>query len=255
MADQCACAVHQRALLLHANGLNDVAAQELIARLEQQPDDGRTWELLGVVLFASNEPQRAQSALEVAAVLVPLSPRGQVVLGKCYEMSGFLESAAAIYRHVASLSNLDTQLLEPLASGLGACRELELALHICRQAAERMPDNPDPLVGIVHYMRRLGRPVENILPVMFRAHQLEPDCGEYRIALAWLLHEIGKSGEAASLLAGVSFDDFSCIHCLIRMQHIFEITGRPADAANCRQRLETLAAERQLDRGASPDWL
>jgi tetratricopeptide (TPR) repeat protein len=201
------------------------------------------WELLGLVAFEMDDQALAESALERASLLGPLSAAAQIALGKCYDGSGHRAAAAAIYRHVAQLSALDAELLEPLASGLGRAGELELALDVCRRAARRMPDNPDPLVGIVHYMRRLRRPIELIVPAMFRAHHLEPENSEYRISLAWMLHELGRSDEGAHLLAAVPYEEFSCIRCLTLMKQIFEQVGEEERAAVCRMRLDVIAQD------------
>jgi hypothetical protein len=246
MASKCACDVYRRILAMLELGHRTQAIAELVRRLKTHPIEGASWELLGILLFDQGKLNWAQSAIERASILIPLSPRGQLLLAKCYERSNYLESARTIYRHVASIAELETSLLEPLACGLGSCGELELALQVCRVAARRLPDNPDPLIGIVHYMRQLRRPVEHILPVMFRAHQLEPLRAEYRITLDWLLHESGKSNQAAGLLTAIPSEQFECVHCLIRMQHIFEITGNSGNADDCRRRLDFLASEKQL---------
>jgi hypothetical protein len=153
------------------------------------------------------------------------------------------ETAAAIYRHLATIDKLPIDLLEPLASGLGGCGEYELALNVCRQAAQRMPDIADTLLGIVHYLRRLRRPLEVALPAMYRAYQLEPDNVEYRIALAWMLYELDRTVEGARLLESVPLAQFSCARCLERMQAIFERSGQCERAELCRERLVELASE------------
>jgi tetratricopeptide (TPR) repeat protein len=238
---------YNRALALHAVGEIDQAIVELQQQLKRSSEDGQAWELLGVLAYARVDLTLAQSATEEASLRIPLSPRGQLVLAKCYDHSGHREAAAAIYRHVATLDALDVDLYEPLASGLGACGEYERALHVCRQAAQRMPDRPAPLVGIVHYMRRLRRPIQLILPVMFRVHHLEPDNAEYRITLACLLHEAGRAAEGAALLRSVAHEEFSCVRCLTRMQHIFDSVGDVERAAVCRSRLSVLAGQQSYE--------
>lgn len=233
-----------RALALHAVGELDQAIVELQQQLKRTSEDGQAWELLGVLAFARVDLTLAQSATEQASLRIPLSPRGQLVLAKCYDHFGHREAAAAIYRHVATLDNLDHDLLDPLASGLGRCGECEQALEVCRLAARQRPDCAAPLLGIVHYMRRLRRPVAQILPAMFRAHHLEPQNAEYRITLAWMLHETGNTPEAAALLEPVAYDEFSCVRCLTLMQHIFDSIGDEERATVCRTRLMVLASQR-----------
>lgn len=207
------------------------------------PDAGRLWELLGLVDFEIGNPRGAESALERASLLCPLTPRGQLALANCYDGSGYRQAAAAIYMHLARLKELGTSLLEPLAAGLGRSGKPELALEVCRRAARLMPENPDPLMGIVHYMRRLQRPLELILPTMFRAHQLDPENKEYRISLAWMLHQLDRSDDAAFMLEPIACEESSCIRCLTLMKRVFERAGDVERTAICRSRLEALAGK------------
>jgi tetratricopeptide (TPR) repeat protein len=237
------CDLIRRALDLHKTGQTRQAIDELQEHLEERPHAAKLWELLGVLSFAIDDTELARAAIEQASIMIPLSARGQLVLAKCYDALGYREAAGAIYRHVATLDSLDDELMEPLAAGLGRYGEYQHALAICRTAAKRMPDNPEPLKGIVHYMRRLRMPVERILPTLFRAHHLAPEDKDCRISLAWLLHETGQSNDGAALLEAVDTDDFSCIRCLTLMQHIFEAAGHSDRATDCRNRLKVLAGE------------
>ena len=234
---------YERAVSLFNDNRLDDAVDLVTAELDQRPDDGRLWELLGTLAYAKEDFELALTAIERASLLIPLSPRAQLVLAKCYDRGGFRESAAAIYCHLATLPDLAVDLLATLAAGLGRCGECELALQVCRRAAESFPDRADPHLGIVHYMRRLRRPVKQILPSMFRAHHLEPDNVEYRVRLAWMLHESGCSAAGAYLLEGVDCEEFSCIRCLTLMQTIFDSVGDDANANACRQRLAILASD------------
>lgn len=246
MHEHCACDTYQRALALHHEGHCKQAIVEILHRVRSHRNEGTSWELLGILLFADGKFRWAQSAIEHASVLAPLSARAQILLARCYEVSKFVESAAVIYRHLATCEQLETGMLESLARGLGQIGELELALRVCREAAERMPDHAEPLVGMVHYMRRLNRPVEQIVPVMMRAYRLEPNSSEYCIILAWLLHEAGQTFAAARLLSQLSYANLHCAACLTRMQRIFEITGSERNASRCRQRLQALTNECSL---------
>ena len=233
--------LHQADQTLQAIGcLND--------HLEVEPDCGHAWELLGILASTLEEMTLAMSALERASSLIPLSITAQLVLARCYSRTGFRETAKAIYLHLATLERLDEQHLKPLAEGLGRHGEYQMALAICRQAANRMPDNPEPLLGIVHYMRRLRIPPERILPTLFRAFRLAPEDKDCRISLAWLLHETGQSAEGARLLEHVDCEEFTCIRCLTLMQHIHETVGNVDHANDCRHRLKVLAGEWPRDR-------
>lgn len=232
---------YERAARLFTENRLDDAVDMVTGELDQRPDDGRLWELLGTLAYAKENFELAVTAIERASLMIPLAPRAQLVLGKCYDRAGFRESATAIYCHLATLPDLAGDLLAALAAGLGRCGECELALQVCRRAAASFPGRADPHLGIVHYMRRLRRPVKQILPSMFRAHHLEPENVEYRVRLAWMLHESGCSAAGAYLLEGVDCEEFSCIRCLTLMQTIFDSVGDKLNANACRQQLAILA--------------
>lgn len=199
--------------------------------LQHDAENGRLWELVGVLAYESNDFQQSQAAIERASALIPLSARSQLVLARCYDRSGNRESAAAIYRHISSLGGLAVDLLEPLASGLGRHGELEMALNVCRQAASELAESTAPLMGMIYFMRRLRRPHELILAVALRAHNLDPHNFECRVTAAWLLHEASRSQEAAALLKAVDVSQCACDSCRLRMEGIFEqasLDGRTA---------------------------
>lgn len=235
--------VCRQATDLHQAGQTLQAMAALHEFLEVDPDHGEAWEMLGLLAHVLDEMALAMSALERANALVPLSARSQLALARCYDRSNFRETAKSIYVYLATLPGLVDDLLEPLAAGLGRHGECQMALAICRQAAKRMPDNPGPLLGIVHYMRRLRIPPERILPTLFQAYRLAPDDNDCRITLAWLLHETGQSAEGARLLEQIDCEEFTCIRCLTLMQHIHESVGNVARANDCRYRLKVIAGE------------
>lgn len=214
-------------------------------------DDGRSWELRGIVALAMGELNLAQTALETAAVLVPLSTRGQIALAACYVHSKYTAAARAILQHTATRRDIATDLLEPLASGLGAVGELELALAVCHRAVQEMPDTPAPLMGVVHYMRRLRRPAVQTLPYLESAHRMAPEDTDCRLQLAWALHESGRSADGARLLERLPLERFECIRCLTLMHTVFEAAGEFRQAELCGQRVEAVAERRRRARRES----
>src|SRR5262249_34287641 len=157
-------------------------------------------ELLGTLLLQRKHYDAALWSLETASTLVPLSHHGQLALAECYVDAGYPEAARAIYRYLAAVIRLDTELLETLANGLGRIGERDLALDVCREAAQRLPRTAGPLLGIAYYLRRLRRPAATVLPYLKRAFDLDPRNLECRIALAWMLHATGRSADGADLL-------------------------------------------------------
>jgi predicted Zn-dependent protease len=231
------------ALSLRSQGNPSQALAKLQALAQDFPDDGRLWELIGLVATEAQEGVLALRALERASALVPLTGESQLLLARGYERSGQRDLALDMYRFLAGRCESESFLLEPLASALGRCGDPETALRVCRIAAMRTPHDARPLMGIVHYMRRLKKPVAQVLPAAYRAHQLDPDNAECRITLAWMLHEIGRSEEGAEILADVACEEFSCIRCLTLMQRIFAHVGDEENASVCRNRLMVLAAD------------
>jgi hypothetical protein len=93
-----------------------------------------------------------------------------------------------------------------------------------------------------------------IVPTMFRAHQLDPENAEYRISLAWMLHQLDRSDDAAFMLEPIACDESSCIRCLTLMKQVFERAGDEERSEVCRTRLEVLAATQEGGTpGASSD--
>ncbi len=214
-------------------GKFEAAHLQLEAALNADDDAGQLWELLGMVAYAEGDPDLAIDALEHASLLVPLANCSQFVLAICYEKREQPESASSIYRHLGSQDDLDENLMEPVARALGRCDECEYALEVCRLAATRMPEAPEPLMGMVFYMKRLSRPAEQILPVLFRAFHLDPEDSDCRLTLARTLHECQQHEEAAYLLSVLPIEDYRCMNCLTAMHEIFAAAGDATNLARC----------------------
>ncbi len=214
----------------------------------ESPAAGRRWEILGILQSRSRQHDAAVRSLETASLLCPLSSHGQLVLADEYVRAGHVESARAIYQYLATLIPLEIELLEPLAAGLGRVGERELALTICREAADRMPGEAAPLLGIVYYLRRLRRPAATVLPYLTRAFELDPSDTECRISLAWILHSCGRSDDGARLLDEISLSEVDCVRSLTLMRCVYEAVQDDHCATVCKYRLEALAAQKWQDR-------
>jgi hypothetical protein len=142
---------------LDASELDQAIAEQRLVVAQTQgintPATGKAWEQLGVLLLQRSHFDAAQWSLETASTLVPLSHAGQLALAECYVDSGFVETARSIYRYLAAAIRIDSELLEPLAEGLGRVGERDLALDVCREAAQRLPRAAGPLLGIAYYLR------------------------------------------------------------------------------------------------------
>jgi thioredoxin-like negative regulator of GroEL len=226
----------------------DALIVDLRRQLKADADAGRLWERVGILELAREQQEAALWALEMASLLQPLSHRGQLALAECYVKAGFVESAKAIYQHLAAAIRLETDILEDLAAGLGRVGEPELALAVCREAADRMPNTAGPLLGIVHYLRRLRRPAATVLPYLKQAFELDPSDTECRISLAWILHTCGRSEDGANLLDTVPLAELECVRSLTVMRRVFEAVADEHCATVCKYRLEAIAAQRWRER-------
>ncbi len=226
----------------------DQQIAELKRQLQLDAEAGRAWEQLGVLEFARDRREAALYSLEMASLLVPLTHRGQLALAACYATAGFPESARTIYRHLAAAIHLESDLLANLAAGLARVGEHELALAVCRDAAQRMPGVAAPLLGIARHLRRLRRPAATVLPYLTRAFELDPANTECRISLAWMLHACGRSVDGAELLDSVAVAEVECVPSLTRMRRVFVAAEDEYCASVCKYRLEALAAQRWRER-------
>jgi Flp pilus assembly protein TadD len=221
-----------------------VAAHHLAAdAVAWHPDHGRLWWIAGVAAHRLANYDDARQAFEQAALLVPLDGETQCALAECYLQTGRTKQARELFKLLAAdeLSAID--LLPRVAAGLGQVGDLQGALDVCRDAAERAPDEAAPRFGMAYYLRRLGYPAAAIVPVMSRAFELEPDNPAYRASLAFLLVEAGRQDEAYDLLREVSLTQMSCPCCLRRMMTLFRSTGDHARWRDCSARLHEVARD------------
>lgn len=203
--------------------------------LRKFPDDGALWQLDGLVRRDRGDFDGARKAFEMASVLIPLNPGAQCALAECYARTGQPELARDLYRYLAKSGRSPTPLLSAIATGLGSVGDNESALEVCRELSRREPTQHETFFGIAFYMRRLAYPVETIIPVATRAHELAPQFIPYRVLLASLLASIGKYEEASDLLRDIPPDSVRCPCCLRRMMTIFRLAGEHTLSDACRE--------------------
>lgn len=231
--------LHRCLALLHDG---QALQAETLARqgVDDDPDDGSLWQLLGLMRRRRGDLVAARPALEAASLLVPLSPAARCALADCYARTGWPDLARDLYRLLAGDAACPTCLLPAIASGLGSVGDDEAALGVCRELSRREPTRHEALFGIAFYMRRLGHPPEAILPMVARAHELAPGVTPYRVLLALLLGHVGQHHEAADLLREVPPDSIDCPCCLNRMRAVFRLAGDHAWCRACRDQAERI---------------
>ncbi len=215
---------------------------ETLARvgLREFPKDGHLWQLLGLFRQRAGDFAGASEALETASLLMPLAPSARCTLADCHARLGRVELARQFYRHLAGDDACPTALLPAVASGLGSVGEDATALDVCRELSRREPTRHEAFFGMAFYMRRLGHPVEALIPVVTRAHDLAPEIVTYRVLLASLLATTGEHQEAYELLRDVPSESVQCAGCLRRMMAVFRLAGDDARSRDCREQAERL---------------
>lgn len=209
--------------------------------LAQTPNNGKLWELRGIVLHTLGDIGNAKHAIEVAALLIPLSASSQCVLARCYAATGHNDLALDMLQQLMSLEELPDDLLPAISAGLGAVGNFHLALKACRRAATAGVDAGQPFYGMAHYMGRLDYPLEMIASVLRRAIELEPERFQYRFALAKAYQTLGYADEAYNSLYTIVDEKLLCrINCANCVYQIYVICRNGGDqqlAQVCRQRL------------------
>jgi tetratricopeptide (TPR) repeat protein len=105
----------EAAAYLYEHGMYEVGLAVAQGALDEDPDNGRLWELCGLIHRVRQEFDQALHALEVASLLVPLRPVGQFALAECYGRAGHHELAQDLYTSLLDWPDVPTELLLPIA--------------------------------------------------------------------------------------------------------------------------------------------
>jgi len=215
--------------------------------LEDHPNHGGLWQLLGLIHRQLGDWYGSLAALETASALVPLERASRCALADCYARLDKPALALDLYRHLADDPSCPTAILPAVASGLGSLGEDRAALAVCRRLVAAEPDRHEAHFGVAFYLRRLGEPLRVAMPMVERAHELAPAVPLYRVSLASMLDVLGRRDEAYEPLREVDPRAVGCGCCLRRMMDIFLNAGDSARLADCRRR-------EQATHGPEPDY-
>lgn len=219
------------------------ALERLGALTVDTADDGYAWQLRGMAHFGLAEYGQAMTAFEHASLLVPLCVEAQSRLAACYMASRRRNVAAVIYEHLATLEMLPEDVVEAVSAGLATTGKHEAALRFCLTQLQQFRGNHKLLYAAAAAMRKLDYDTDEILPLAYQAHRLQPDNVSYRIAFAQHLVSADRSSEAARVLRGIDLDELQCIPSLQRLRLLFESLNELDGAAHCRARLEQIGYE------------
>ncbi len=208
----------------------DLAAAEDALRqlLPEFPDDGRFWQLYGIIRWQRGDLKTARFALETASCLRPLAPLARCALAHAYLHLGPIEVARFLYLSLAEDERTPTALLPKVATGLGCLREEDAALQVCVRLARCEPRHHAAFFGMAYYMARLDYPAASILDPLAKAHNLAPRIVIYRLNLALLYAELGRDAEAYLLLCEIEPNDVPAAFPVERLLALFAAVGDEA---------------------------
>ncbi|WP_169975706.1 tetratricopeptide repeat protein [Tautonia rosea] len=212
-------------LTLLEEGRSDEADSLVSATLHSNPNLGVLWQLRGLLRRQRGELIAARGDLETASALIPLNPAARCALADCYVAAEKPDLAGLLYLGLAEDPRCPTDLLAPVAAGLGTVGAFAAALATCRELARREPERHQAHFGIAFYLRKLGHPVEDVLEPIHRAFELAPGSTLYRVTLSALLDHLGRRAEACSLMRDVDPASIECSCCLRRVATLFRQAG------------------------------
>lgn len=203
----------------------ETAHQLALAALQSAPEDGRLWELLGLIQYARRQYESAVGAFERASLLVPLTPTARVCLGHAYGQSGRSGLSAELLEAAIRDPHMTIPLLLQAAAGLDAVDRTDLALAACRKAVARDPQAAQPYYDLGYYSARCGLPSRLTESLARRAIRLAPERVCYRVGLASLLWKQDRLSEAYAVVSQLSdcqLEQIRCRGCLERIVDLYE---------------------------------
>lgn len=224
---------------LAVDGQSEELTAELELALSKFADHGPIWQLAGSLRHYWGDFRSAASAFEHASILVPLGAGCQLRLADCYAQMGQARHAHSLYSLMLEAVEQFAEFLPAIASGLGRIGDFDSAYEACRLAFERDPSRPEPLYGMVYYMRRQGYSVRLALPVIANAVELAPENTLYRVTYALMLAEDDRINEAYELLRDVSTNEIRCRCLTRRMMAVYQMAGDYARWQTCHDQLKS----------------
>ena len=235
---------HRDAFTAYCSGkLSD--GMELVQQcLKTDPDDGRAWELCGLIHYAGKRFQESVNSIEHASALVPLRAVGQACLGHAYAKTNRPRLALNLLSELIENTSISAPLMLQIATGLDAVGRPDLAIRACRRAVDRDPKLAQAHYDLGFYGGKVGVSTSQIESSIRKAINLAPQHSTYRVGLAGLLSENGQTEEAHGLVAHLTNDELaslSCSCCLQRLAKLYRSANDTRRVVVCQQRLLHLA--------------
>ena len=234
----------QKAIGLFRQGLQYQALERISRLLDTSPDEGKAWELKGLVEDSLSWRNTSIRSLETATSLIPISASGQFVLAKNYLETGKHSLGKSIFSILLQRQDLPDKILPAISSYLGQYPELtHLALEACRKAVRRDPECAESWLGMACFMEKLHYPQEQIANVLRKAVMLDPENRHYRMALSNALEQSGKIDQAYHVVKEIKtaeLNQIPCAACLKRLIHIFSLAEDDIRHKICLNKLKQL---------------
>jgi Flp pilus assembly protein TadD len=157
--------------------------------------------LLAVVLAVRGDDAGALKAARQAAILAPQNFDAQFTLGRALYGAGDTAGAVAAFRAARTLKPVDARALFFLATTLERAGEDAEALDAYRELARLRPNDAEGHLGLgVLLVKKGGAGVEEGLPELMRALEINPNLYEARVTLGRALVARGRAAEAVEHL-------------------------------------------------------
>lgn len=237
--------VQSTQVLQHADqlvrcGLLHSALAALKRQLQRTPDEGRLWELKGLILHKSNCPLHAVAAFENASLLVPLSTAGQMAWADSYLLMGKPERALPLVPHLIRRADLPTACLPLLAGRFARFGATSGAQLVCRAWVRRQPQSDAAHFALAVNMIRLDQSPPRVLRVLRKAIALAPHCWRYQFTLAQYLLQYEGAPSAYETLMAIPCSALALLPCRCCVDRLYELCLQFEDYERC----SVLAARR-----------
>ena len=238
--------LHQAARTAYQAG-NLREGMEIVRRcLDADPDDGRAWELCGLIHYSGGHFSHSVYALESASALVPLRPAGRGCLGHAYAKVNRVGLACDLLTDLIDDDSISEPLLLQVAMGFDSIDRPDLAIRTCRRVIHRDGQFAQAHYDLGFYAGRVGLPRQQIELSIRKAVELSPNVSQYRVGLAGLLLEQQKTDEASDLVADLSDEELAsldCSCCLQRLATLYRLAADERRVVVCQRRLTRLAVQ------------
>ncbi|MFK7778600.1 MAG: hypothetical protein QM501_10900 [Gimesia sp.] len=233
-----------KAIELFRQGMHYQSLQQISQILKLHPDEGKAWELKGLIEDTLSCQHMSIRSLETATTLIPISASGQYVLAKNYLIIGKRSLAKSIFSILLQRTDIPEKLLPAISSYLGQYPDMaHIALEACRKAVQLNPENGESWLGTAYFMGKVGHPKKHIANVLRKAVSLDPENHYYRLALGNLLEQTGQVDEAYLVIKGIRNSDLSkipCSECLTKLITIFSLAEDNSRRKICLEKLKQL---------------